>query len=147
MDRKLYRSRVDCKIGGVCAGLADYFNIDPTIVRIIAVLLVFADGIGLLGYIIAWIVIPRQPVGASGEVIQNAPVSENKPQESKPRNMTIPGLILIIIGVLFLAKHTYWWFDIGDLWPILLVVIGVLMLIKHGNNSKKEENKNGEVVS
>ena len=44
-NKKLYRSRVDCKIGGVCAGLAEYFNIDATIVRIIAILLIFAEGV------------------------------------------------------------------------------------------------------
>ena len=61
-DKKVYRSNKDKMIGGVCAGVAEYFDIDPTIVRLAAVLLFFAEGIGLLLYIVAWIVIPEQPL-------------------------------------------------------------------------------------
>ena len=60
MERRLYRSRSDRMIGGVCGGLARYFDIDPTIVRIIAVLLIFANGIGILAYIILAIVVPLE---------------------------------------------------------------------------------------
>ncbi len=147
MSEKLYRSRIDCKIGGVCGGLAEYFSIDATIVRIIAILLVFADGIGLLGYIIAWIVVPRQPIDSSVEVVQDTSVKEKKVDETKLHKMTIPGIILIIVGILFLVKNSFWWFDMGDLWPILLIIIGILMLIKHGKNSKTAEKPNGEVIS
>jgi len=56
----LYRSTTNRMIGGVCGGLAEYFGIDPTIVRIIAVLLFFW-GAGFLAYLIAWIVIPPNP--------------------------------------------------------------------------------------
>ena len=56
--RRIYRSPDDKMIGGVCGGLARYFDIDPTIVRLIAVVLLLGFGIGLLAYIIAWIVIP-----------------------------------------------------------------------------------------
>lgn len=60
--KKLYRSKTDRKIAGVCGGLAEYFNIDPTIVRVIAVLLLLPGGFpGFLAYIILWIVIPEQP--------------------------------------------------------------------------------------
>ena len=53
-------------------------------------------------------------------------------------NIMIPGIVLIVIGILFLVKNSYWWFDMGDLWPILLIVIGILMLIKHGKKNKTE---------
>jgi phage shock protein C len=46
MEKRLYRSRTDRVIWGVCGGLAKYFDIDPTIVRVIAVLLIFANGWG-----------------------------------------------------------------------------------------------------
>ena len=61
MEKKLYRSRTDQKICGVCAGLANYFGIDPTIVRLAAVALVLFAGGGLLAYIIAALVIPEEP--------------------------------------------------------------------------------------
>lgn len=59
-DRKIYRSRKDKMVGGVCGGVAEYFDIDPTIVRLVAVLLFFAEGIGLLLYIVSWVVIPER---------------------------------------------------------------------------------------
>ena len=138
-NKKLYRSRVDCKIGGVCAGLAEYFNIDATIVRIIAILLIFADGIGVIGYLIAWIIVPRRPIDSAVEVTQPETLPEKKPGDNGTGwNIMIPGIVLIVIGILFLVKNSYWWFDMGDLWPILLIVIGILMLIKHGKKDKTE---------
>ncbi len=59
--KKLYRSRNDKMIAGVCAGLADYFGIDPTIVRIIFIILVFAGLGGILVYAILWIITPEEP--------------------------------------------------------------------------------------
>jgi len=48
-------------IGGVCGGIAEYFDIDPVLVRIIAVLTIFANGIGIVAYIITWVIIPQNP--------------------------------------------------------------------------------------
>ena len=60
MEKRLYRSRSDRMMWGVCGGLAEYFSIDPTIIRIIAVLLVLANGLGILAYIIMAIVVPLE---------------------------------------------------------------------------------------
>jgi phage shock protein C len=59
--KRLMRSSTDKKIGGVCAGLANYFDLDPTIVRVIWFLAVFFAGAGLLVYVILWIVLPLAP--------------------------------------------------------------------------------------
>lgn len=65
MTKRLYRSTIDRKIAGVCGGLAEYFNIDPVIVRLIAVLLLLPGGLpGFIPYIIMWIVVPEKPVAA-----------------------------------------------------------------------------------
>lgn len=58
---KLYRSRTQGLIGGVCVGIADYFNIDPTLVRLLTVLLVVFGGLSIWVYIIFWIIIPQEP--------------------------------------------------------------------------------------
>lgn len=63
--KRLYRSRTDRKIGGVCGGIAQYFNIDPTFIRIVWVVLILGAGVGLLAYLICWIVIPLEPAGTS----------------------------------------------------------------------------------
>ena len=60
MEKRLYRSRSDRMLGGVCGGLAKYFDMDPTIVRVLAVLLIFANGLGILAYIIMAIVVPLE---------------------------------------------------------------------------------------
>ncbi len=61
MAKKLYRSVEDKKIAGVCGGLGDYFDIDPTIIRLIWLAMIFAVGTGVLAYIIAWIIVPEKP--------------------------------------------------------------------------------------
>lgn len=60
MAKKLTLSTTDKKIGGVCAGVAHYFDIDPLIIRIIWLVLAFGYGFGLLAYIICWFVFPKE---------------------------------------------------------------------------------------
>jgi phage shock protein C len=59
--KRLMRSSRDKKLGGVCAGLADYFDLDPTIVRVVWLLAVLLAGTGFLVYLILWIVLPLAP--------------------------------------------------------------------------------------
>ena len=59
--KRLYRSRTDKVLGGVCSGLANYFVLDPVLIRVAWVIAFFAGGFGLLAYLIAWIVIPQEP--------------------------------------------------------------------------------------
>jgi phage shock protein C len=59
--KRVYRSRTDRKIAGVCGGLAQYFDIDPVIIRLCWILFVLLGGTGIIIYIIAWFVIPLEP--------------------------------------------------------------------------------------
>lgn len=61
MKKRLYKSRNDQKIDGVCAGIANFFGIDPTIVRLAWALFVIAAGSGILAYIVCALVLPREP--------------------------------------------------------------------------------------
>ncbi len=74
MEKKLYRSRTDKKVCGVCGGLAKYLNMDVTIIRLIVVLLCIFAGGGLLAYIICALVIPEEPE----QVLEAEAVEENK---------------------------------------------------------------------
>ena len=67
MANRLYRSQSDKKIAGVCGGIAEYFNIDPTSVRLLWLILVFCFGGGLVAYLLAVIVIPYRPVQGGDE--------------------------------------------------------------------------------
>jgi len=60
-NKRLYKSRVDRKISGVCGGIAEYFNIDSTLIRLVWALAILFGGTGLLAYIIAAIVMPDRP--------------------------------------------------------------------------------------
>lgn len=156
-NHKLYRSEKQRVIGGVAGGLAEYFDIDPVIVRIVFVLVALAGGGGLLVYIILWIVLPGntaqkytfqdtqpgyKPAGPSaGEVPSgtgntdwkdNASTSSPDPLNSEVKQKRtgglIGGLILITLGCLFLVDRFVPSIDFGDLWPILLVVIGAVLI-------------------
>ncbi len=70
--RKLYRSRKERMIGGVCGGLALYFGIDPTLVRLLFVFAALMGGPGILAYLIMLVVVPDEPLGE----IRDAPASE-----------------------------------------------------------------------
>jgi len=120
MEKRIYRSRTNSMIAGICGGLGEYLNVDPTIIRVVAVLLIIPDGIGLLAYIIGWVIIPRQPE-TDAEVV--AP-------EKSERSRLLPGLALILIGLIFLLNNLIPWFNIGYLWPLILIVLGVALLLK-----------------
>ena len=63
MTKKLYKSNTEKKIDGVCGGIAEYFNVDPTVIRLAWVIFSCLGGSGLLAYIICAIVMPRNPNG------------------------------------------------------------------------------------
>jgi phage shock protein C len=63
--RRLVRSTNDRKVAGVCAGLADYFDLDPTIIRVLWVLAVLCAGTGVVAYGILWIAVPEGPTGVA----------------------------------------------------------------------------------
>ena len=60
MAKRIYRSRSKKVIAGVCGGLAEYFGLDPVLIRLVWVVLVICAGTGILAYIIAWILIPKE---------------------------------------------------------------------------------------
>lgn len=77
MEKRFYKSRTDKKLAGVCAGVAEYFEVDPTLVRLIWVVFTFAGGAGVLAYIIAAIIMPEAPTGTP-------PVNRKKKTHHQP---------------------------------------------------------------
>ncbi|MBW6470726.1 MAG: PspC domain-containing protein [Methanosarcinaceae archaeon] len=61
MNKRLYRSKNNSMIAGVCGGMGEYLDMDPTFIRLLWILFILAGGSGILAYIIAWIVIPQHP--------------------------------------------------------------------------------------
>jgi len=157
MKNRLYRSRGNRVFGGVAAGLSDYLNIDPVLVRIIFVISTFFNGIGLIAYIVMWIVVPEKPLvhpnfnstgqNASahkqpetentGYSAENQSADNNQfnfqqqftEQKSSSNGRLIGGSILIGIGILLLSKSFFPFFDFVDLFPLILVGIGAGLII------------------
>lgn len=125
--KRLYRSKKDKIIAGVCGGLAEYFEVDPTIVRLVFVITLFAGGTGLLAYIIALIVMPEEPMNNSyyNSTDHHVPVRKNN-----EKNRIIFGGILILIGVAFLFEKYFYWFDFSYLWPVALIIVGCLIIFR-----------------
>jgi len=121
MEKRLYRSNDEKIIGGVCGGLGEYFDIDPSIVRVVLVLLFLAHGIGLLAYIIAWIIIPKRPLGLEAYPTEHKYSSWNK---------YLPGIILLVLGIVLLIRETWYWFDFGEFWPVLLIIAGLFLIFR-----------------
>jgi phage shock protein C len=66
MDKRLQRSRTEKMIAGVCGGLAEYFRVDPTVVRLLWVVITLLGGAGLLLYLILWVIMPLAPPPVPG---------------------------------------------------------------------------------
>jgi len=144
MEKKLYRDEHRKVIGGVCAGLADYFGIDVSIVRLVFVLTLILKGGGGLIYIIMWIVLPKKnytftpgvhytvppasPYGQPNPYQQ--PVPPFVPQKGPTTAGIIGGLVLILLGAGFLLDEFNiipdWSFD--QWWPVILVVVGIALI-------------------
>ncbi len=142
--KRLFRSRSDRVIGGVCGGLAAYLNVDPVLIRLAAVALVPLNGIGIVVYLVMWIVVPDEEAQSlDGEANLRANLNDIGAQTrrmgeslrtalSNGERTTIIGVILVLLGLVFLADQF-----VGDIvhsgffWPILLVVVGAVMLVTY----------------
>ncbi len=154
--KKLYRTVDDKVIAGVSGGLAEYFDVDVVVFRLLFVLLVLFGGGGVLAYIVMWIVIPPKPrqfqyapagepaktesQGHSNNTSQAAPAVPAK--KSGPSNTSlIAGIILIVMGVLFLINRLLPWIDLGNFWPVLLIIGGFLIIDPNILKSTKNKQK------
>lgn len=155
MEKRLYRSRTDRVLWGVCGGLAKYFDIDPTIVRVIAVLLIFADGLGILAYIIMAIIVPLEgskvatPREAVKENIEDMKASasqvgneirstfQRKEGEAvdvdriHQRRHTFLGIIIFVVGIVLLlgTLGLFWWFHWGIFLAAVILIIGLFIIL------------------
>lgn len=129
--KRLYRSTSNKMIAGVCGGVAEYLNVDPTIVRIAWILLSILPLIpGIIIYIIAWFIIPKAPA--------------NDPKETSPGGNSGSRNAAAVLGVLFIAiggltflgnldiLDWEWWWEVSWelVFPLLLVAIGVFLMAR-----------------
>lgn len=128
--RKIRRSRTDKVIAGVCGGLGEYFSIDPIIFRILFILLVIADGVGILLYILLWLIVPQNNVieMSDGKKIHINTDKENESIVVSDTNKKyLLGAFMIVIGVVILTLKL---FSLKVIWPIALIFIGAYLILK-----------------
>jgi phage shock protein C len=154
VNRRLYRCRHDQRIAGVASGIAEYFDADPTIVRILWVLSIFLGGFGLLLYIAMAIIVPLEPeqgfigVGSPADAPTAEPAGETataSPTGGQPvasghrhvsrhgdgRGTMFVGMALVLFGALALIDaYLPGWADHGRfLWPAFILGIGAILVI------------------
>ena len=157
MNRRLYRCRHDQRISGVASGVAEYFDLDPTVVRVLWVLSIFLGGFGLLLYIAMAIIVPLEPEGAFATGAEFGPEGAGEgatPTAETPshghagvpagvsthrrangpgsgRATTFIGAVLILFGALALIDaYVPAWADGGRfLWPAFILGIGALLVL------------------
>ena len=120
---RLYRSRQDRLLGGVCGGLGQYFAIDPVIVRLAFVLLL-TTGVGLLAYLVLWIVIPERPLGVAETTTGTWGGRDSR---------EVFAWVLVFLGLVILLSNlqVLRWLDWSIFWPVLLIAIGAGLLARH----------------
>ncbi|MCP5053313.1 MAG: PspC domain-containing protein [bacterium] len=157
--KRLYKSRKDKVIDGICAGVAEYFEIDPVLVRVVFVLFFIFGGIGLIAYIVGMIIIPRRPLGEESAASQaetaGTPAPEPPPSptpappppapepvsDSSNKGSLVIGIVLVVLGMIFLLDnlpffrgfHFWGWFR-HRFWdfvvPGIFIAVGIVLLMK-----------------
>lgn len=148
MKQRLYRSRTDVMLGGVCGGLAGYLGLDPTLVRLFFVILALGTGIGVFLYILLWIVVPADGTAsqtmeqgaqtAAGEMADRARTFGQEfagaVARPNPRLGVFIGLALIVVGSVWMVRNLdlAWlrWLDFDFLWPTLLIIGGIVLILR-----------------
>jgi phage shock protein PspC (stress-responsive transcriptional regulator) len=149
--KKLYRSRRERILGGVAGGLAEYFDVDVTLIRLAWVMVALAGGFGLLAYIAAWIIMPEEPeagrrsradaaeggepeivvpeVEDAGEEADPGTSAEGEEREDGARGRSwFFGLFLVALGFYLLVQNLVPELQLAKFWPVALILLGGLIL-------------------
>jgi len=134
MNRRLYRCRHDRRLAGVAGGLAEYFALDPTLVRVLFFLSIFLGGMGLLLYIGMAIIVPLEPASAdAGDAAVDAlvtPEGHRHVTHDHGRWATFVGVVLILFGTLALIDRYLPMLDVKHvLVPAAAIAIGALLIV------------------
>lgn len=159
MQQRLYRSQKNRVIAGVAGGLAEYFDVDVVLVRLLLVLSIFWGGGGVIVYIIAWIIIPEEKRihTETGHRYDEDLVSEEQAEgekkeidwksadeemqqaggdEAGSRKRRNAGMLLVGLGIIFLTYQLF-----GPLfrfaWPLLLVALGIYLIARDRREGDK----------
>lgn len=134
MEKKLQRDTQHKVIGGVCAGLANYFGMDATLLRLLLAFMILFAGTGLWLYIILWIVMPAGCCEPSSDGVETF-VSETSQAPKKNSGSMVTGLTFIGLGALGLLHRFVPEFNWQMIWPIALIVLGLILILPKAKQS------------
>ena len=136
ISKRLYKSRNNRIIDGICGGVAEYFEVDPTIVRILWSLLALMGGTGFVMYIVAMVIMPVNPEHLTNPQPMNA-------VKIKSDKRSYWGIVLILIGVFVLVDRLGWFTDLNwwsfsrsFVFPVSLICLGLLFIYVHTRKSQ-----------
>ena len=140
MRERLYRSRTERMFLGVAGGLAEWFDLDPSFVRVAFVLVTLAGGAGVLIYIALAIIVPERPegvpirpgVGTTAAAETGGDIGSAVPRTRRRddgRGAVLFGAILIIAGAWFLLQQLIPALDLDRWWPAILIAVGLILLV------------------
>ena len=126
MTGRLLRSQANRMVGGVCAGLGKYLDLEVTLVRLAFVLFTLAGGAGVLVYLILLIVMPLD--STQGQSVDYEPMNA----DARQRTSMLVGGALILIGLVYFLQRipALAWLSFGNLWPLLLIAAGIAMIVR-----------------
>ncbi|OGM75293.1 hypothetical protein A2382_03400 [Candidatus Woesebacteria bacterium RIFOXYB1_FULL_38_16] len=140
--QRLYRSEADRVVGGVAAGIADYLNIDPVLIRLAFVVITLAGGSGVLVYLVLWLVIPsetQETIISEENIKKNAEEIKDKAEEFAKEfkdtqkyssSRQIIAICLFGLGIILLFQNfgLFTIFNPLKLWPLIFVFIAIVLL-------------------
>lgn len=136
LHKQLFRSDSNAIIAGVCGGIGEYFEVDPTFIRILFVLITIFGGSGILVYLALWLLVPSRNHGRFSfqEIKEKAQNFVAHTKEEKESNFTA-AMIFILIGILLLLNNLHiipwnFWDTVRRFWPVLLIAMGLQMIVK-----------------
>ncbi len=140
-------------LGGVCGGLAEFLGINVTIVRAFFILFALTNGIGLMVYLLLWVIVPREDLGrkatlgdiarsGAGEIVDRARAVRDDLQHTvtdpHPQARIFLGAALLLVGLFFMLQNldVPWlrWLDRDLIWPALLILAGIALLLRWFRN-------------
>jgi phage shock protein C len=156
MEKRLYRDELNKKIAGVCAGLAEYLNIDVTIVRVVFALALILKGVGVLPYIVLWVVLPKKPYHLGNPSVDytvppqtdgynpfSAGVPPTPPFAMERKKTSsfglIAGMALVLFGSFFLLEefNLVPFLDFEKLWPVIFIIVGAVIIFSGRDKTPK----------
>ena len=146
--RKLYKSRRNRFIDGVCGGIAEYFEVDPTIVRLLWVMITLLGGSGIILYIVGMIVMPVNPE----HLMNPQPASASPKSATSADRRRFFGILIMLVGA-FILMINLGWFEEFSWWgfsrtvtlPVLLILIGGFFIYMHTTKDSRKSQSAGAV--